>query len=520
LWTSANHKSFLAVVVHYCSPAFKIESVLIGFRELFGPHSGENIAALVEAVVVDYDIESQLGCFILDNATNNDTCLATMAKTYGWSKKEVLQRRLRCFGHIINLVAQAFVFGAQSEIFEQTLEVYEKQIQDGTIKLWELRGPIGKLHYVVLYILKTPQRLQRFLAGFKDEVSPTDLMPKRDNSTRWNSVYYMIQRALRLKDNLDVFCSLNTRDRIGDEGLLSSQILTPVDWVVLTQIAAGLALFEEVTIDLQGFAKDAQFGAMWESIPVLERLGDRLLDLQTQFPLAHTFQRTEVSTLHIPHDEIELGLDPSTEFIAESVNHAWKVYTRYYDLTDRSTWYIAGMVLNPMQKWKYFTYVWKDKKGWIATAKSNMKELWELQYKPTRQRQQEAQLTAAATTEAQLRRQESNLVEHTFAWQHDEEQQRRKKPKIEDQYDIYCSTDTIKRGEVTDLIAWWGERLPIWPELARFALDALSIPAMSAECERCFSCSGRLISNERASLEAPAVEACMCTGHWYRHGYA
>jgi hypothetical protein len=157
-----------------------------------------------------------------------------MAKTYGWSKKEVLQRRLRCFGHIINLVAQAFVFGAQSEIFEQTLEVYEKQIQDGTIKLWELRGPIGKLHYVVLYILKTPQRLQRFLAGFKDEVSPTDLMPKRDNSTRWNSVYYMIQRALRLKDNLDVFCSLNTRDRISDEGLLSSQILTPVDWVVLT----------------------------------------------------------------------------------------------------------------------------------------------------------------------------------------------------------------------------------------------------------------------------------------------
>jgi hypothetical protein len=96
---------------------------------------------------------------------------------------------------------------------------------------------------------------------------------------------------------------------------------------------------------------------MWESIPVLERLGDRLLDLQTQFLLTHTFQRTEVSTLHIPHDEIELGLDPSTEFIAESVNHAWKVYTRYYDLTDRSTWYIAGMVLNPMQKWKYFTYV-------------------------------------------------------------------------------------------------------------------------------------------------------------------
>jgi hypothetical protein len=90
LWTSVNHKSFLTVVVHYCSPAFKIKSVLIGFRKLFRLHSGENIAALVKAVVVDYDIKLQLGCFILDNATNNNTYLATMAKTYRWSKKEVL----------------------------------------------------------------------------------------------------------------------------------------------------------------------------------------------------------------------------------------------------------------------------------------------------------------------------------------------------------------------------------------------------------------------------------------------
>jgi hypothetical protein len=82
LWTSGNHKAFTAVVAHFCTPSNKIESILLGFRELFGPHSGENIAALVEGVVSDYNLESRLGCFILDNATNNDTCITALGKTY------------------------------------------------------------------------------------------------------------------------------------------------------------------------------------------------------------------------------------------------------------------------------------------------------------------------------------------------------------------------------------------------------------------------------------------------------
>ena len=64
-------------------------------------------------------------------------------------------------------------------------------------------------------------------------------------------------RALRLKDQIDFFSSLNSRDRVGEDGLLSSQVLTPVDWSILTQIADGLALFDEVTLDLQSFAQDA-----------------------------------------------------------------------------------------------------------------------------------------------------------------------------------------------------------------------------------------------------------------------
>jgi len=115
-WSSGNHLAFTAVITHFCSPAYSIQSILIGFHELRGPQSDKNIAEVVGEVLQDYSImPSQIGCFILDNAANNDTCITALAKTYEWGKNEVYTRRLRCFGHIINLVVQAFLFGSDSE---------------------------------------------------------------------------------------------------------------------------------------------------------------------------------------------------------------------------------------------------------------------------------------------------------------------------------------------------------------------------------------------------------------------
>jgi hypothetical protein len=93
-------------------------------------------------------------------------------------------------GHIVNLVAQAFLLGEKQEIFEQALAKANRgdDTEDDAVKLWQLCGPIGKLHYTVVFILRTPQRRQAFKRG-SDECEATDLVPKRDNLTRWNSIY-------------------------------------------------------------------------------------------------------------------------------------------------------------------------------------------------------------------------------------------------------------------------------------------------------------------------------------------
>lgn len=47
-------------------------------------------------------------------------------------------------------------------------------------------GPLGKLHNIVAYICLSPQRKQRF------KLLSSDLLPHRDNKTRWNSWYNML----------------------------------------------------------------------------------------------------------------------------------------------------------------------------------------------------------------------------------------------------------------------------------------------------------------------------------------
>jgi hypothetical protein len=122
LWSSENYFSFNVIVAYFVDEDYLIKTALIGFRDLEGPHTGENIAEAVKTVCEEYDIVSKIGCFVLDNAKNNDTCVQALACSWGWSQEQVKQRRLRCFGHIINLVAQAFALGEKHTEFEVALK--------------------------------------------------------------------------------------------------------------------------------------------------------------------------------------------------------------------------------------------------------------------------------------------------------------------------------------------------------------------------------------------------------------
>ncbi|KYG40740.1 hypothetical protein M433DRAFT_31056, partial [Acidomyces richmondensis BFW] len=56
-----------------------------------------------------------------------------------------------------------------------------------------------------------------------------------------------------------------------------------------------------------------------------------------------------------------------------------------------------------------------------------------------------------------------------------------------------------------------------WPTLARLALDLFAIPGMSAECERAFSQTKKMVTEERYNLKADVIEADQCLKSWLRN---
>jgi hypothetical protein len=77
---------------------------------------------------------------------------------------------------------------------------------------------------------------------------------------------------------------------------------------------------------------------------------------------------------------------------------------------------------------------------------------------------------------------------------------------------------TVFESPGSNLIAYWVELRPKYPTLARFAIDILTIPASSCECERMFSELGDLLAPRRRNIGSQLLAALQCIRSWMRGG--
>jgi len=80
LWSSRNHKSVLGIVAHYIDEHEKLTHQVLAVRELQGSYAGENQAQVITAVICGYEIEKELGFYIGDNDSRNDTMCVALSK--------------------------------------------------------------------------------------------------------------------------------------------------------------------------------------------------------------------------------------------------------------------------------------------------------------------------------------------------------------------------------------------------------------------------------------------------------
>jgi len=74
--------------------------------------------------------------------------------------------------------------------------------------------------------------------------------------------------------------------------------------------------------------------------------------------------------------------------------------------------------------------------------------------------------------------------------------------------------------DIKNPLEWWLESTQqrAYPDLAKMAVDLLSIPAMAADPERLFSSAGYMINDRRNRLNIDTIQALECLKSWYRLG--
>ena len=142
----------MGVIAYWIDEKEQLQSTLLGLRGLIGEHSGENMTLEILGIIKNFEIGSWVGYFMADNVSSNDTCVGELTMHLG-NYFNALERWLRCFGHIVNLVVKALLFGKDAEAFERET-INAAQIEDDfkQLRAWRKKGPVGKIHNIVTHI--------------------------------------------------------------------------------------------------------------------------------------------------------------------------------------------------------------------------------------------------------------------------------------------------------------------------------------------------------------------------------
>jgi hypothetical protein len=78
-WKADNDMDLLGILAHYLDHDLTPHTVLLGLRETFGSHSGDNMSEHLLAVLHEFKVTNWVWYYIADNASNNGAALKRLA---------------------------------------------------------------------------------------------------------------------------------------------------------------------------------------------------------------------------------------------------------------------------------------------------------------------------------------------------------------------------------------------------------------------------------------------------------
>ena len=209
IWTTDSAEPFMSVTAHFVRN-WKLQHRLVDFVHIPGNHTGPNISRVFRETLTNLAIPNdKLMAITLDNASNNNTFVSDLI-THSFDLYHV-----RCMGHICNLVCSAAV------------EPLEKEIKDLRLVVTKIRNSSLK---------------RRALFTKCSEYELENLMVVLDVITRWNSMYLMIHRCLKLKSAI--------KSLLIDDDDFSDISISQNDWLKFSEMVNFLKKLYQVTNEL------------------------------------------------------------------------------------------------------------------------------------------------------------------------------------------------------------------------------------------------------------------------------
>ncbi|CAG9840721.1 unnamed protein product [Diabrotica balteata] len=177
MWSSRNGDSFMGVTAHFINDKFELKSILLEVFLFDGSHTSVNLANELRRVTTKWDLHNKIFIVITDNGANVKKAIL----------EELQLKHLACLVHTINLIAQ-----------------------DG---LESIKSLIEKVKLVVSLFKRSNLAKEKLdwcqKQNGKDPKKLIQAVP-----TRWNSVYYMLERIVNLKEEARASIAVSYRHHL------------------------------------------------------------------------------------------------------------------------------------------------------------------------------------------------------------------------------------------------------------------------------------------------------------------
>lgn len=426
LWTSRVTESYIAVTGHYITQELEFKTVLLGCCNFSGSHTAANIASELDAILNRWNLKGKVNFAITDNAAN-------IVKGI----KECLGiKHFGCFAHTLNLLV------------------------DDALKLWQTL--IDKVKKIVAHFKRSSLSSER-LAKYQLQQNRQPKCLIQNVETRWNSVFYMIERIVELEEAVRSTLALVDRDL---------PPLTNEDWTTCTQLCKVLRPFEEMTRAMSG-QKYLTGSSVIIMVRCLKETCNKIIENAEFTPEVH-----DVVLL------LKSGLTERFRSVEQSGTLALNTF------------------LDPRFKMQAFS----DKQEAIKT------------------KEKVRRLVAASIGDNESATAAQPVMEETqkdgfSPWDifddliNQNPSSGTPLSRAIKEVDMYLSDDILPRrnssGEWNSPLQWWKNHRHVYPNLLKLFIKNCNIVATSVPCERMFSKSGLILNQRRTRLTTSKVEKLM-----------